>query len=166
MPSKKERQQELAQIWATPTPFDIDFFDKGNEIVVTTSYKGDVIGWWLGVLKALYPDQTYREKSGIIKIKPSPGVGLKLNKKTGLMKIGGKSHWPWVCNNFIDILEQGNADAQELDDIQSVADSVTRYLQLDKNVEEVLHCLYLICLSIHSFFIPPFIYTNSLFIYH
>lgn len=138
MPSKKERLQTLAQIWATPTPFDIDFFDKGNEIVVVTSYKGDVTSWWLGVFKVLYPDQVYREKGEITKIKPTDGVTLKVNKKTGIMKVAGKNHWTWMVNNFSDVLEQGNADAQELDEQQSVVDSVTRYLQLDKNVEEVI----------------------------
>lgn len=78
MPSKKERLQVLSQIWATPTPFDIDFFDEGSEIVVVTSYKGDVTSWWLGIFKALYPEQVYREKADITKIKPSPGVTLKV----------------------------------------------------------------------------------------
>lgn len=144
MPSKKERLQTLAQIWATPTPFDIDFFDKRNEIVVVTSYKGDVTSWWLGVFKVLYPDQVYREKGEITKIKPTDGVTLKVNKKTGIMKVAGKNHWTWMVNNFSDVLEQGNADAQELDEQQSVVDSVTRYLQLDKNVEEVQDLLDMI----------------------
>ena len=73
MPSKKDRNRVLSQIWGTPTPFDIDFFDKGNEIVVTTQYKGDVVQWWLGIFKALYPENTYREKADIVKFKPAPG---------------------------------------------------------------------------------------------
>jgi hypothetical protein len=53
MPSKKDRQKILSQIWATPTPVDVDFFDKGNEIVVTTSFKGDKTIWWLRVFKGI-----------------------------------------------------------------------------------------------------------------
>jgi hypothetical protein len=138
MPSKKDRQKILSQIWATPTPVDVDFFDKGNEIVVTTSYKGDKTIWWLRVFKGIFPDQTYREKADITKLKLAPGVTIKINKRSGIMKVYGKHHWMWFIDNFQDILEQANADMEELSDAQSVSDnSVTRYLQLDKNVEEV-----------------------------
>ena len=54
------------------------------------------------------------------------------------MKIGGKGHWPWMLDNFTEVLEQGNAEMRTLEEVGSVSDnSVTRYLQLDKNVEEV-----------------------------
>lgn len=135
----------MAKIWATPTPFDVDFFDKGNEIVVTTNYRGDVTGWWIDIFKALYPEHTYRAKADIIKLKPSPGVSVKINKRTGIMKVSGKNHWPWMLDNFSEVLEQGNADMQTLEEAQSISDnSVTRYLQLDKNVEEVQDLLDMI----------------------
>lgn len=148
MPNKKERQKWLAKIWATPTPFDVDFFDKGSEIVVTTNYRGDVTGWWIDIFKALYPEHTYRTKADIIKLKPSPGVSVKINKRTGIMKVSGKNHWPWMLDNFAEVLDQGNADMQTLEEAQSISDnSVTRYLQLDKNVEEVRQHLILILSS-------------------
>jgi len=53
------------------------------------------------------------------------------------MKVYGKNHWKWMVDHFCEVMEQGNADAMELEEMRSVADSVTRYLQLDKNVEEV-----------------------------
>lgn len=145
MPSKKDRQKILSQIWATPTPVDVDFFDKGNEIVVTTAFKGDKTEWWLQVFKGIFPEQTYREKADITKIKIQPGVTVKINKRSGIMKVYGKNHWIWFIDNFADILEQANADMQELADTESVSDnSVTRYLQLDKNVEEVQDLLDMI----------------------
>lgn len=139
MPSKKDRQRVLAEIWATPTPVDIDFFDKGDEIVVTTAKRDNVVGWWLDIFTALYPNQTYREKNELVKIKPAPGVTIKLSRKTGLMKISGKNHWGWMVANFTDVLETANNESEELDDAASLMsdNSVTRYLQLDKNVEMV-----------------------------
>ena len=132
----------LAEIWATPTPVDIDFFDKGDEVVVTTARKDNVVGWWLDKFTALYPNHTYREKNDLVKIKPAPAVSIKLSRKTGLMKISGRNHWPWIVNNFKDILETANNESQELDDAASLMsdNSVTRYLQLDKNVEMVGGC--------------------------
>lgn len=129
----------LAEIWATPTPIDIDFFDKGDEIVVTTARRDNVVGWWLDIFTALYPNQTYREKNELVKIKPAPGVTVKLSRKTGLMKISGKNHWGWMVANFTEVLETANNESEELDDGASLMsdNSVTRYLQLDKNVEMV-----------------------------
>lgn len=146
MPSKKDRQRVLAEIWATPTPIDIDFFDKGDEIVVTTARRDNVVGWWLDIFTALYPNQTYREKNELVKIKPAPGVTVKLSRKTGLMKISGKNHWGWMVAHFTDVLETANNESEELDDGASLMsdNSVTRYLQLDKNVEMVQDLLDMI----------------------
>jgi hypothetical protein len=65
------------------------------------------------------------------------GVSVKLNKTTGIMRVTGKNHWPWLVENFARLVEEGNAEAEELSDAASSANSVTRYLQLDKDDEMV-----------------------------
>ncbi|GAB1598248.1 uncharacterized protein LOC115213803 [Argonauta hians] len=134
MSSKKERRAILSSIWSQPTVHELDFFDKGKYLVVTSTYK-DIIKWWMNVLKVFYPQETYREKGEIIKLKPVSGVTLRLNKTSGVMRIEGKNHWVWFVDNFANILEQGNADAESLTEQSDT--SVTRYLHLDKNLDEV-----------------------------
>lgn len=53
------------------------------------------------------------------------------------MRVTGKNHWPWLVENFARLVEEGNAEAEELSDAASSANSVTRYLQLDKDDEMV-----------------------------
>ncbi|XP_014777344.1 uncharacterized protein LOC106874202 [Octopus bimaculoides] len=134
MSSKKERRTILASIWSQPTVHELDFFDKGKYLVVTSTYK-DIIKWWMNVLKVFYPQETYREKGDLIKLKPVSGVTLRLNKTSGVMRIEGKNHWVWFVDNFANILEQGNVDAESLAEQSDT--SVTRYLHLDKNLDEV-----------------------------
>ncbi|CAG5124402.1 unnamed protein product [Candidula unifasciata] len=136
--SKKDRRRMMAQIWGTPTSHDIDMVDEGDQIVVFSNYRG-IINWWLEIFKIYYPGIKCREKGDVIKIKPSTGVTIKLNKTTRLMKISGKDHWPWFVDTFGALLDIGNGDAVELpSDGKSVSEnSVTRFLQLDKDDEEV-----------------------------
>ncbi|KAK3602022.1 hypothetical protein CHS0354_038894 [Potamilus streckersoni] len=134
MPSKKERLHLLAQIWSTPTPFDLDFFDKGKEVVVVSSYR-DIVVWWLRLFQRLLPQELCKEKNDIIKITPAPSVTLKLNKRSGILKVYGKNHWRWLVDEFPGVLEHGNDDVESLPDASDT--SVTRFLQLDKNLEEV-----------------------------
>lgn len=134
MPSKKERLELLARVWSTPTPFDIDFFDKGSEVVIVSTYR-DIVPWWMNIFKIMYPNDTFREKEDIIKISVGPKVTLKLNKRSGTMKVCGKDHLLWMTDEFPNVLETGNDEVEELADASDT--SVTRYLQLDKNVEEV-----------------------------
>lgn len=134
MPSKKERLDTLARVWNTPTPFDIDFFDKGNEVVIVSSYR-DIVTWWMNIFKVMYPNDTFREKADIIKINVGPKVVLKLNKRTGTMKVCGKEHLLWLTEEFPNVLDVSNDEMESLADASDT--SVTRYLQLDKNVEEV-----------------------------
>ena len=131
---KKERLEILARVWGTPTPFDIDFFDKGSEIVIVSSYR-DIVPWWMNIFKVMYPNDTFREKSEIIKINVGPKVVLKLNKRTGTMKVGGKEHMLWMTEEFPNVLECGNDESEPLADASDT--SVTRFLQLDKDTEEV-----------------------------
>ena len=55
------------------------------------------------------------------------------------MKVSGKDHWPWFVDTFEALMEVGNGDAEELQsDGASVSEnSVTRFLQLNKDDEEV-----------------------------
>lgn len=145
--SKKDRRKVLAQIWGTPTSRDIDLIDEGKEIVVASTSKG-VIAWWLGIFQAVYPNIKYLEKGDVIKLKPTTGVSVKLNKTTRLMRVTGKNHWPWFVDNFERLLEEGNAEAETLSDAPSSENSVTRFLQLDKDDELVsLDWLLLIVLT-------------------
>lgn len=134
--SKKDRRKVLAQIWGTPTSRDIDIIDEGKQIVVASSSSG-IIPWWLHIFQAVYPNIKYLEKGEIIKLKPTVDVTVKLNKTTRLMRISGKNHWPWFVDNFERLLEQGNEEAERLSDAPSSENSVTRYLQLDKDDELV-----------------------------
>lgn len=134
--SKKDRRQVLAQIWGTPTSREIDFIDEGKEIVVASSSKG-IIAWWLEIFQTVYPNIKYLEKGEIIKLKPIVGVSIKLNKTKGLMRVTGKNHWPWFVDNFARLLEEGNAEAETLSTSDASENSVTRYLQLDKDDELV-----------------------------
>ena len=53
------------------------------------------------------------------------------------MKVYGKDHWPWFVDTFEALLEVGNGDAEELDVASVSENSVTRFLQLNKDDEEV-----------------------------
>lgn len=90
--------------------------------------------------QAYYPNIKCREKGDVTKIKPTTGVTIKLNKTTKLMRVSGKNHWPWFVDTFEKLLDIGNGDAVELpsDGASAVSEnSVTRYLQLNKDDEEV-----------------------------
>ncbi|KAK7101477.1 uncharacterized protein [Littorina saxatilis] len=130
--SKKDRRKVLARIWGTPTSRDIDFIDEGNEIVVASSSKG-IVAWWLQIFQAVYPNIKYLEKGDVIKLKPTVDVSVKLNKTTRLMRITGKGHWRWFVDNFEQLLDEGNNEAETLSTADSSENSVTRYLQLDKD---------------------------------
>jgi len=134
--SKKDRRRVLAQIWGTPTSHDMDMVDEGDQIVVFSNFRG-IVNWWMEIFKTYYPDIKCREKGDVIKIKPTSGVTIKLNKTTRLMKVSGKDHWPWFVDTFEALLEVGNGDAEELDGGSISDNSVTRYLQLNKEDEEV-----------------------------
>ena len=56
---KKERRSILGQYWTRPTPMEMDIIDKGDHIEVA-SCDADVAAWWLGTLRAVYPQDRYR----------------------------------------------------------------------------------------------------------
>lgn len=143
---KKDRQRVLVEIWVISILVDIDFFDKGDEIVVIIVKRDNVVGWWLDIFIVFYLNQIYREKNELVKIKSVFGVIIKLFRKIGLMKISGKNYWGWMVVNFTDVLETVNNESEELDDVVSLMfdNFVTRYLQFDKNVEMVGIGLYYI----------------------
>lgn len=135
MSSKSERQHILAQIWSTPTPYDLDFFDKGKEIIITCPNR-DVVNWWVKIFRSFFDDDRFSEKPGMIKCRPTPKVTIKINTMNGALKVYGQGFWGWFMANFQQILEQGTADMESLSD-GATDNSVTRFLQLDKNYDEV-----------------------------
>ena len=97
---KKERLESLARVWSTPTPFDIDFFDKGSEVVIVSSYR-DIVTWWMNIFGMMYPNDTFREKDEMIKISVGSKVVLKLNKVTGTLKVTGNDHKLYVDDSLV-----------------------------------------------------------------
>lgn len=44
----------LVEIWVILILVDIDFFDKGDEIVVIIVKRDNVVGWWLDIFIVFY----------------------------------------------------------------------------------------------------------------
>lgn len=55
------------------------------------------------------------------------------------MTVSGKDHWPWFVDTFAALLDIGNGDDVDVpsDDESESEDLVSRFLQLNKNDEEV-----------------------------
>ena len=104
--SKKERCETLQQYWTKPTPHEMDIVDGGDHLKVT-SCSTEVVSWWLGTLKAVYPQDHLSGEGNIIKMHPEAGVTLKLNREDGTLKIKGKRHLKWFKDNFDNMLETG-----------------------------------------------------------
>ena len=134
--SKKDRRKVLAKLWGTPSSRQFDLIDKGNEVIITSASHG-MVSWWLEVFQAVFPNIKYQEKCDMIKLKPAQLVSVKLNKSTGSLQVKGKNHWPWLVENYPRMVEEGNAESELLTDSQTDMNSVTCYLQLDKDDEFV-----------------------------
>ena len=59
MSRKKERQHVLDEYWARPSPNEVDVTDRGNSLEVS-SCSQEAAAWWLGTLRAVYPQDSYR----------------------------------------------------------------------------------------------------------
>ena len=60
----------------------------------------DLAAWWMGALKAAYPQDHYSDSGENLKMHPAMGVTLKLNRNDGTLKIKGKKHMDWFKDNF------------------------------------------------------------------
>lgn len=130
---KKERLDTIQQYWSRPTPHELDIIDGGDHLKVT-SCSNEVVGWWLGTLKAVYPQDHISGGDGKeLKMHPEAGVTLKLNKDDGTLKIKGKRHLKWFKENFDSMIETGAKNDGGKSEMSRTCD---RYLGLDDN-----HCV-------------------------
>lgn len=128
---RQERQFVLEQYWANPTPHELDVEDRGDHLSVS-SCNADVAGWWIGTLRAAYPQDHYSGEGHSLKMHPAMGVTLKLNKNDGTLKIKGKKHLQWFKENFDKVLESGGKGFAAIAEMGKVID---RYLKLDDGIE-------------------------------
>ncbi len=64
----------------------------------------DLAAWWMGALKAAYPQDHYSDSGDNLKMHPAMGVTLKLNRNDGTLKIKGKKHMDWFKDNFEQVI--------------------------------------------------------------
>ena len=69
----------------------------------------DLAAWWMGALKAAYPQDHYSDSGENLKMHPAMGVTLKLNRNDGTLKIKGKKHMDWFKENFEQVSARTNA---------------------------------------------------------
>ena len=127
---KRERQCVLDNYWARPSPFELDVVDKGDHLSVS-SCSADVAGWWIGTLRAAYPQDHYSGDGSSLKMHPAMGVTLKLNKNDGTLKIKGKKHLQWFKENFETVVDSGGKGFAAIAEMGKVVD---RYMKLDDGV--------------------------------
>lgn len=126
---KSERKSVLAEYWTRPTSTatELDIIDKGNHLEVK-SCTADVTAWWLGTLRAMYPQDHYSGDGEKLKMHPAMGVTLKLNKSDGTLTIKGKKHFQWFKENFEQVVESGNKEFVAIAEMSKVVD---RYLHIN-----------------------------------
>lgn len=129
---KRERSETIQQYWSRPIPHELDIVDGGDHLKVT-SCTNEVVGWWLGTLRAVYPqDQISGEGSNLV-MHPEAGVTLKLNKEDGTLKIKGKQHLKWFKDNFDNMIKTGAKNDGGKSEMSKICD---KYLVLDDH-----HCV-------------------------
>ena len=129
MNRKKEREEVITNIWSKgSTPDDLEFIDKGDHLKIATSCDDGekMTAWWMGTLRALYPQDQCSGTGSNLKMRPYPGVTLQINKGDGTLRIKGKRHWEWFKENFQQVLETGG---QEL----------AHTAELNKTIDHELH---------------------------
>ena len=88
-------------------PFSFSFCFPGDHLKITST-SNSVTAWWLGTLRASYPQDQLGGTGNSIKMHPAAGVTLKLNREDGTLRIKGKHHWEWFKQNFEQVLERGS----------------------------------------------------------
>lgn len=125
MSRKKERQKAIEKYWTRDTPNELDVIDKGDHLKVS-SCNTDAAAWWLGTLRAVYPQDHYSGAGESIKMHPELGVTLKLNRCDGTLRIKGKKHLEWFRENFEQILEAGGKEQAAQSEMARCIDDVLR----------------------------------------
>jgi len=110
-----------------PTSDELDVVDKGDSLQIKSSSK-DVAAWWLGTLRAMYPQDHYGGDGDVLKMHPEMGVTLKLNKQDGTLTIKGKKHLQWFKAHFDQMLATGDKQFGSIRDMSRLID---RYLRID-----------------------------------
>ncbi|XP_074645235.1 uncharacterized protein LOC141901712 [Tubulanus polymorphus] len=106
--TRGDRLNVIARFWSKPTPHRIHIVDKGPKSgVVIVAESKDIAAWWISTFKTAYPQDKGAESGSIVKLRPEPGVSLKVNSKDGSLCIGGRNHWVWFTENFETILDSG-----------------------------------------------------------
>lgn len=106
---KKERSKVIQSFRSKSTPQDLDVLDRGDHLKVTSCTR-ETAAWWLGTLRAVYPQDHYSGKGDSIKMHPEVGVTLKLNKSDGTLTIKGRKHMQWFRENFESVIEAGSKE--------------------------------------------------------
>ena len=135
----EERKKVVQPFWMRATPHDMDVLDGGDHFKVT-SCDGEVVGWWIGALKAAYPQDQLSTNGDVIKLHPEAGVTLKLSRGDGTLKIKGRHHLKWFKENFAQMLETEQQSRGAASELSLLCD---RYLRLDDDfsVSQLADCL-------------------------
>ena len=109
------------------TPQDLDVLDRGDHLKVTSCTR-ETAAWWLGTLRAVYPQDHYSGTGDNIKMHPEVGVTLKLNKSDGTLTIKGRKHMQWFRENFESVVAAGSKEFSANAEFTKTVDS---YLKLN-----------------------------------
>ena len=124
---RKERSKVIQSFRSKSTPQDLDVLDRGDHLKVTSCTR-ETAAWWLGTLRAVYPQDHYSGKGDNIKMHPEVGVTLKLNKSDGTLTIKGRKHMQWFRENFESVVEAGSKEFSADAEFTKTIDS---YLKLN-----------------------------------
>jgi len=125
--NKVERQSLIAEYWMRPTSDEMDVVDKGDALQIKSSSR-DVAAWWLGTLRAMYPQDSYSGEGEHLKMHPEMGVTLKLNRNDGTLTIKGKKHMQWFKTHFDQMIQTGGKQFGTIREMSRLIDS---YLRID-----------------------------------
>jgi len=129
--NKIERRSIIAEHWTRPVSSELDVVDKGKCLEVHSSSQV-VATWWLGTLKAMYPQDNYKENGDFYKLHPESGVSLKLNRLDGTLTIKGKKHLQWFKDHFNHMLAAGTTDINQIKETTGLIDT---YLRIDDGIQ-------------------------------
>ena len=124
---RRERKRVLTDYWSHPNSHELDVVDRGDHLEVSSSC-ADVAGWWLGTLRAVYPQDHLSGSGDFLKMHPAMGVTLKLNKIDGTLKIKGRKHLQWFEENFARIMLY---TGQPYDAIGKLAAKLDEFLKIE-----------------------------------
>ena len=127
---RKERKRILAEYWSRPTTHELDVVDRGDHIEVSSACP-DVAAWWLGTLRAAYPQDHLSGHGDVLKMHPAMGVTLKLNKVDGSLKIKGRKQMQWFEDNFNRLMV---FTGQPYNALGKLASKIDSYMKTDEQM--------------------------------